>query len=142
MILIRLRDAFETPSWKTEQTSSQSLQPVHFSGLIARTLPMGSINSLSFHHGRLVKNAPAYRRQASVALSGPLTISRACQELLLTRRNDTPRRCGVQSSTPHFSEFREPCICLPARSRFGEGRSIFEQPGEIFSALCDLHYSR
>jgi len=24
------------------------------------------------------------------------------------------------------------CICLPARSRFGEGRALFEQPGEKY----------
>jgi hypothetical protein len=33
----------------------------------------------------------------------------------------------------------EPCICLPARSRFGEGRDIFEQPGQncFFSQLLN-----
>src|SRR4030042_2694314 len=83
MILIRLRDAFETPSWKTEQTSSQSLHPVHFSGLIARTLPMGSINSLSFHYTRLVKNTHLWRSshpsslRRTIKYASLLRISRA-----------------------------------------------------------------
>ena len=32
-------------------------------------------------------------------------------------------------ATP-LSGFRKPSICLPARSRFGEGRDIFEQPAQ------------
>jgi len=119
---------------------------------------------------RLLKNAHLRR------LSGPLTFSRACQELLLTRRNGTPHPsrvkhgeayCGVPKvrlwlthqlvgvarsrslfvATP-LSGFWAPrkrdfadstCICLPARSRFGEGRDIFEQPAknDFFSKPLD-----
>jgi hypothetical protein len=55
---------------------------------------------------------------------------------LLIRRDATLRTSGApaggisQSST---------CICLPARSRFGEGRALFEQPGkdDFFSSLLE-----
>ena len=37
-----------------------------------------------------------------------------------TKDFDGPRKRDFADST---------CICLPARSRFGEGRALFEQPG-------------
>jgi hypothetical protein len=39
-------------------------------------------------------------KRSSASLSGQLTISLACQELLLTRRNGTLRRCSAPPSTP------------------------------------------
>jgi hypothetical protein len=78
---------------------------------------------------------------------------------LLIRRDATPHPspcqstgqacCSVHSGTPHFSgEFilslskEAPCICLPARSRFGGGRGIFDQPekNEFFDTLLSLEF--
>ena len=66
----------------------------------------------SIGFSRLLKNAPAYRQAGICGV--PLVL----------------RRCSVHPSTPHSSGLRGPCICLPARSRFGEGRGIFDQPGK------------
>ena len=52
---------------------------------------------------RLLKNPPAYRRQASASLSGPLTISRACPKLLLIRRNGTPHPSSLQRTSKYAS---------------------------------------
>jgi hypothetical protein len=87
----------------------------------------------------LLKNAPAYRqagicgvfppphhlggvaRSHSLFVATPPLILRLSGEFILSLSK------------------RAPCICLPARSRFGEGRGIFEQPdkNDFFSSLDD-----
>jgi len=80
----------------------------------------------------LLKNDPAYRRQASAAFlkyaSGRLTNSPAWQEVApySSRRHSPDFRGAPANGISQGSA----CICLPARSRFGEGRVLFEQPAK------------
>jgi hypothetical protein len=45
------------------------------------------------------------------------------------KRRGRPRRRDFEDST---------CICLPARSRFGEGRGIFEHPAKAYLLSVDM----
>ena len=101
---------------------------------------------------RLLKNAHLLRYPAASPTR------RRGRESLLIRRDATPHPSPCQARgrliaayvvgnglkpfpTKDFGGSRKQgfadstCICLPARSRFGEGRGIFEQP-EINSSLA------
>jgi hypothetical protein len=56
---------------------------------------------------------------------------------LLIRRDATLRISGVPASGISQGST---CICLPARSRFGEGRGIFDQPEKkrFFNRLISI----
>ena len=72
----------------------------------------------------------AAEKNPSAALSSPLTLSRAYQELLLTRRNGTPHSSALQRTSEYASLLR-----ISGALHLG----IFEQPDEndFFSSLLE-----
>jgi hypothetical protein len=74
---------------------------------------------------RLLKNAHLRR------CTHPSSLRRTRKYASFLRISGAPANGISQGST---------CICLPARSRFGEGRGIFEQPAkdEFFSKVLDF----
>jgi hypothetical protein len=67
-----------------------------------------------------VKHGAGLLRRTAKTVSGRLTNSSAW------------RKCRSLFVATPLSGLQGPCICLPARSRFGEGRALFEQPGRFF----------
>ena len=80
--------------------------------------------------GSLLKND--HLRRFSCPLAGPSSLRRTVEYTSLLRISGAPANGISQSST---------CICLPARSRFGEGRVLFEQPAknDFFSSLPEVN---
>jgi hypothetical protein len=68
-----------------------------------------------------LKGLQAAEKRPSAAYSGPLTVSRACQELLLVRRNGTPHPSSLQRTSEYASLLR-----ISGALHLG----IFEQPEE------------
>jgi len=52
----------------------------------------------------------AAEKRPSASLSGPLTFSWACKELLLTRRNSTPHPSSLRRTTKYASLLRIACL--------------------------------
>jgi len=88
--------------------------------------------------GSLLKND--HLRRFSCPLAGPSSLRRTA-EYASGRLTNSPawQEVAPYSSRRHSQDFRAPangisqnstCICLPARSRFGEGRVLFEQPAK------------
>jgi hypothetical protein len=88
--------------------------------------------------GSLLKNDHLRRFSWSTPLAGSPTRRRGKQSLLI-RRDATLRISGAPANGISQGST---CICLPARSRFGEGRVLFEQPAkdDFFSSLQN-HYT-
>jgi hypothetical protein len=76
------------------------------------------------------------RHTRKYASAGSPTRRRGKKSLLI-RRDATLRISGAPANGISQGST---CICLPARSRFGEGRGIFEQPAkdEFFSKVLDF----
>jgi hypothetical protein len=74
-------------------------------------------------------------KHPSKSVTGPLTISRACQELLLTRRNGTPHSSSLQRTGKYASLLR-----VSGASYL----DIFEQPAknDFFSKLLGYFNSK